>query len=639
MSSQDDRIKELESQIELLHQSLETKGTNSRRTQGLNGRVFQVPVDAEHKATQLPITKCGVPHMRAFHASWFGFFSTFFSTFAPAPLAPVLKRKTTLGLTRNDLATGNILSVTSNIVCRFLMGIVCDKMGARRGLAFLMFITAPFILGIALVQNAAGFIACRFFIGMGLASFVACQVWCTQQFSKKVVGAANATAGGWGNLGGGVTTLLMGQIFLAFMAATNENENLSWRLCMAVPFALHIAAGIFALTGTDLPDGNYAELEQQGSKQKSKSDVVVKVGLSNVNAWILTFTYGFCFGVELTVTNVATQFFYEYFALTQVNAGTLASIFGLVNIVARSLGGLCSDCECRRGPKRARAHARPSLLLLSKLLLLLCFACPPPHTTDANKLFGMRGRIWALFIWQMAEGAICLIMGTLTLKYTAPDLLGAQDVIGWTQISGWAQPQGTGSWVQTGSTVPSWVAFDGPCITERISHCSAEQIVITDAMRACLDPRFAGLKSVVLSEPPAPWGNGGDCVSNSGLLPTIVLLLFIFSLCVQMSEGLSYGVVPFISRPALGVVSGMVGAGGNAGALITNILFFSSDSMRTDQGMVYMGISILAVTSLLVFVYFPQVTTARLASCLTPDALTLTPTPLPNPSLQPLTQY
>ena len=37
-----------------------------------------------------------------------------------------------------------------------------------------------------------------------------------------------------------------------------------------------------------------------------------QVGASNVNAWILTITYGFCFGVELTMTNVAAFYFYEY---------------------------------------------------------------------------------------------------------------------------------------------------------------------------------------------------------------------------------------------------------------------------------------------------------------------------------------
>ena len=316
------RLDHMNSEIQHLHDSLEARGVNSRRvTDSLRGEVFQVPVDAEHKAKMLPICNCSVPHMRgehsparapsalrsarappspalpmpcctraAFHASWLGFFSTFFSTFAPAPLAATLKKPSTLGLTRQQLQYGNLASVTSNIVCRFLMGIVCDKLGARRGLAFVLLITCPFIIGIAFVQDAAGFIICRGGIGIGLASFVACQVWCTQQFSKSIVGVANATAGGWGNLGGGITNLLMPFVFLAFMSATGDDDDLSWRLCFIVPLALHLFSAFFALSGRDLPDGNFSELEMSGAKQKSNAGLVAEIGISNINGWILTIT-------------------------------------------------------------------------------------------------------------------------------------------------------------------------------------------------------------------------------------------------------------------------------------------------------------------------------------------------------------
>merc|ERR1719199_1948092 len=139
----------------------------------LRGRPFPVKVDAEHKAVELKVLKCGNPHMRAFHAAWFGFFSTFFSTFAPAPLAATLRQEHTLNLTRDQLQYGNLASVTSNIICRFLMGVVCDKLGARKGLAFVLLLCCPGIIGIAFTQSAAGFIACRAIIGVGLASFVA----------------------------------------------------------------------------------------------------------------------------------------------------------------------------------------------------------------------------------------------------------------------------------------------------------------------------------------------------------------------------------------------------------------------------------------------------------------------------------
>jgi MFS transporter, NNP family, nitrate/nitrite transporter len=61
--------------------------------------------------------------------------------------------------------------------------------------------------GMALVHEASGYIASRFFIGLSLSVFVACQYWSSIMFSTNVVGVANAVAGGWGNLGRHTSTL------------------------------------------------------------------------------------------------------------------------------------------------------------------------------------------------------------------------------------------------------------------------------------------------------------------------------------------------------------------------------------------------------------------------------------------------
>jgi NNP family nitrate/nitrite transporter-like MFS transporter len=449
------------------------------------------------------------------------------------------------------------------------MGVVCDKLGPRRGLAFLLLVTAPAIIGIAFVQDAASFIACRAIIGMSLASFVACQVWCTQMFSSSIVGVANATAGGWGNLGGGLTNLLMPFIFLGFMSATGGNEHLSWRLCFVVPFLLHIGAASLCFTSQDLPQGNYRDLERLGKKQTARADVVAKVGLSNVNAWILTLTYGLCFGVELTMTNIATLYFYEYHAMPQTLAAMLGSIFGLVNICARSIGGFTSDW--------------------------------------CNRRWGIRGRLWALWAFQTLEGGLCIAMGVVTVGMRAPNLNAAQDVLGHVYLPLDDGSGGGGGGGGSGSGV--WVPFGGgnSSISERIHPCGSMQVEISDVHRSGgLDLRLHGLSTVVLSEPPQPYGHGDLCVSNSRAIGAVVVIMFLFSVAVQMAEGLTYGIVPSISRPALGVVSGMVGAGGNAGSLLTNAAFFSSDSVRTDTGFVNMGIMIIVGTMTLFGCYFPE---------------------------------
>ncbi|EDM26650.1 major facilitator superfamily MFS_1 [Lentisphaera araneosa HTCC2155] len=50
--------------------------------------------------------------------------------------------------------------------------------------------------------------------------------------------------------------------------------------------------------------------------------------------------------------------------------------------------------------------------------------------------------------------------------------------------------------------------------------------------------------------------------------PLAIVVLILFSLSVQMAEGATFTVVPFINKKCVGSVSGIVGAGGNAGAVL-----------------------------------------------------------------------
>lgn len=84
-----------------------------------------------------------------------------------------------------------------------------DIYGPRFGISLCIGLTAPAVYCIALCDSAIGFIISRLFIGFSLAVFVACQFWCTSMFTGRIVGAANAVAAGWGNMGGGFTSFIM----------------------------------------------------------------------------------------------------------------------------------------------------------------------------------------------------------------------------------------------------------------------------------------------------------------------------------------------------------------------------------------------------------------------------------------------
>merc|ERR1719446_1745612 len=55
------------------------------------------------------------------------------------------------------------------------------------------------------------------------------------------------------------------------------------------------------------------------------------------------------------------------------------------------------------------------------------------------------------------------------------------------------------------------------------------------------------------------------------------MALVMFSLCVQMAEGTSYGMVPSMKPDQLAMVSALVGAGGNAGAVFAGFAFYKQD--------------------------------------------------------------
>ena len=81
------------------------------------------------------------------------------------------------------------------------------------------------------------------------------------------------------------------------------------------------------------------------------------------------------------------------------------------------------------------------------------------------------------------------------------------------------------------------------------------------------------------------------CDSSLGLTMMVVAFWSIF---VPMGCGASYGIAPFITRRGLGVASGLIGAGGNAGSAVTQALFFTGTNMSTAEGFKWMVSALLA---------------------------------------------
>lgn len=186
--------------------------------------------------------------------------------------------------------------------------------------------------------------------------------------------------------------------------------------------------------------------------------------LKDYRVMALFFIYAACFGIELTLNGTAALYFFDTFGLNVAAAGLVAGLFGLMNLFARSLGGLCSD--------------------------------------KLNQTRGLHGRVIFLFVVLFLEG----------------------------------------------------IAL------------------------AC----FSRMVTLVMAIP----------------------VLIIFSLFVQMSEGATYAIVPYINKRALGPVAGIVGAGGNFGAVMAGFLF--KGAISYSSAYLVLGIFVTTISFLVFTVRFSE---------------------------------
>jgi NNP family nitrate/nitrite transporter-like MFS transporter len=161
--------------------------------------------------TTLPVFSLSSVQMRTFHVTWLTFFMCFFGWFGLAPLMPTIRED--LGLTKAQVGNALIAAVSATIFARLLIGRLCDTWGPRKTYtALLVFSSIPVFL-VGLSHSYETFLLFRLAIGVIGASFVITQYHTSMMFAPNIKGTANAVAGGWGNLGGGITNMLMPLIF------------------------------------------------------------------------------------------------------------------------------------------------------------------------------------------------------------------------------------------------------------------------------------------------------------------------------------------------------------------------------------------------------------------------------------------
>ena len=397
--------------------------------------------DADDKASRVRLVDFSSAPMRAFHLSWFAFFLCFVAWFGIAPLMAVVRDD--LKLTKAQIGNTVVASVAITVLARLLTGWLCDRFGPRRTYTALLVLGSLPVMGIGLAHSYSSFLSFRLAIGLIGASFVVTQYHTSVMFAPRIVGTANALAAGWGNLGGGVAQWAM-PLLAGTIAGFGADRFLSWRLAMVVPGIGMLLTGILYYSfSQDTPDGRpFAARKGSQAFWEAAADYRV---------WLLFLLYAACFGVEITIDNVAALYFKDSFHVSLKMAGLLASATGMMNIFARAAGGIAGDW--------------------------------------LGNVWGMRGRSFLLGFVVFAEG-IALILFS----------------------------------------------------------------------------RFTSLGSA-----------------------TAVYLLF--GLLVCMACGVTYAVVPFVNPRGIGSVAGIVGAGGNVGAVFAGFLF-EAENISGSRALFILGTAV-----------------------------------------------
>ncbi|MFH4965657.1 MFS transporter [Gaetbulibacter sp. M235] len=346
--------------------------------------------------------------VRTFWITSISFFMCFFAWFGIIPFMPDVVKD--LGLTPDQKWNSIILAVSGTVFARLLIGKLCDKYGPRTCYTWLLVLGAIPVILCGFVQTPLQFLICRLLIGFIGASFVITQVHTSLMFAPNVVGTANATSAGWGNLGGGANRLGM-PFIAALVIGLGVAQSDAWRYSIIIAGVICLLMGVVYYFFTqDTPEGNFKDLRASGEKVSTKKDQVgfLEV-IKDYRIWILFLVYAACFGIELTVYGTMDDYLQNTFHLERLTAGNIVLSFALMNIFARTLGGYFGDKFGKLKGLRGRVLFLSFILALQGIMLVT-------FSGITSIILGILFLILFSLSVQMAEGATFSVVPFINKK-------------------------------------------------------------------------------------------------------------------------------------------------------------------------------------------------------------------------------
>ncbi len=224
---------------------------------------------------------------------------------------------------------------------------------------------------------------------------------------------------------------------------------------------------------------------------------------------------------------------------------------------------------------------RPAMLLPAGLMLLVAFLyarftadrppdAPAPSKAGSTERFGTvvrDARVWALFVAYAACFGIELFVNARIGSYFQARM-GASETV-------------AGALAALFGLMNLFARSLGGWLSDRV------------ARRHGVAARGRWLALALLGE-----GVALMLFSRLGSLGLAASVLVVFSIFVQMAEGATFALVPFVRRNALGTVSGIVGSGGNVAAVVLAQVLIVSGAALEDCLLVFGGLVVTTAVML-----------------------------------------
>ncbi len=212
-------------------------------------------------------------------------------------------------------------------VLRLPIGVITDKYGGRKVLAFILIFCSIPLYFLSQANNYTTFLLLSFCFGLSGASFAAGVAYISLWYPKEKQGTALGIFG-MGNMGAALTTLLAPTI-LQKLTSTHLD---GWRNLPKLYAALLLLTGIIFLLTTK----NKLPAEKKQIAQRLAP-------LKEARVWRFGLYYFFVFGSFVALAQWLIPYYVNVYALTIVSAGFMATAFSLPAGLFRAVGGWLAD--------------------------------------------------------------------------------------------------------------------------------------------------------------------------------------------------------------------------------------------------------------------------------------------------------